>query len=98
MGLKGEKKKVDYELTLGDLEGQKRRATSVRGRSGEHRHGVQGGATGMSVQRRAGVEKTQPRLRVWICPKSNFKSYLNAPPILLYFRKKKVEKADMVGS
>lgn len=87
---------MDYELTLGDLEGQ-RRATSVPGRSREHRHGVQGGATGMSVQRRAGVEKTQPRLRVWICPMSNFESYLNTPPILLYFRKKKVEKADVVG-
>lgn len=79
---------MDYELTLGDLEGQRRRATSILGRSGEHRHGVQGGATGMSMQRRAGV-KTQPRLRVWICPMSNFKSYLNAPPILLYFHKKK---------
>ena len=45
MGLKGEKK-VDYELTLGELERQRRRATSVSGRCGEHRHGVQGGATG----------------------------------------------------
>ena len=45
MGLKGEKK-VDYELTLDELERQRRRATSVPGRCGEHRHGVQGGATG----------------------------------------------------
>ena len=38
MGLKGEKK-VDYELTLDELERQRRRATSVPGRCGEHRHG-----------------------------------------------------------
>ena len=55
---------------------------------------------GVKAQRRAGVEKLQPRLRVWIYPMSNFESCLNAPPTLLYFRgkKRKVEKADVVGS
>ena len=33
-------------MTLGELEGRRRRATSVLGRCGQHRHGVQGGATG----------------------------------------------------
>ena len=49
---------------------------------------------GVKAQRRAGVEKLQPRLRVWIYPMSNFESYLNAPPTLLYFRGKKKKSRE----
>lgn len=56
MELKRKKKKVDYGLALGGLEGQRRKVTSVWGRRQDEGGGVR-------VERRAGVEKLQPRLR-----------------------------------
>ena len=99
MRLKG-KRKVDYESALGELEGQRRRATSVPGRWQEQGREFQGGARGS--QRReegwCGEAATQAEESGFI-PQKLAVTLKSLPYTSLFKKKKKkLEKADVVGS